>query len=235
MSAMATPVQRRKPRNYVRLLLLFLAGLLSLTLAAAAGFWLYGPSLLAPRENFEQGPGGAVAYIGLSNQLRAQMDEFWSGQDVRLTMNQEEFSGMVSSAILSGQTPANPVTKVRSYLPEGEIQVDMIMVLPYAEVPEQFRNQPIGVTLDLEPTVDRFGQIEFRITYAKLGRIPVPVSLIKQVGRRFGINTVGYDAEEAAIRLPITDLIAGNFGRNIVIREFISSSGTLSLLMAMPE
>lgn len=232
---MATHVRRRQPRNHVRILLLFLVGLLGLTLAAAAGFWLYGPTLLLPREDFEQGPGGAIAYIGLSNQLRSQMNEFWSGDDVRLTMNQDEFSGMVSSAILSGQRPSNPITKVRSYLPEGEIQVDMVMVLPYEQVPEKFRNQPIGVTLDLEPTVDRFGQIEFRITYAKVGRIPVPVSLIKQAGRRFGLNVVGYDAEEAAVQLPITDLIAVNFGRNIVIREFTSSKGNLTLVMAMPQ
>lgn len=232
---MADPVKRRRPRSFARLLLYLLVGLFSLTAAAAGGFWLFGLAWIAPREDFEQGPGGAIAYISLSNQLRSQMDEFWSGQDVRLTMNQAEFSGMVSSAILSGQSPANPITKVRSYLPEGEIQVDMVMVLPYAQVPEKFRHKPIGLTLDLEPRVDRFGQIEFRITYAKVGRIRVPVGLIRQVGRRFGVNVVGYDAEAAAIQLPITDLIASNFGRNIVIREFISSKGNLTLLMAMPS
>lgn len=232
---MADLAKKRRPRSRPRLLRFCLGGLFGLTLAAAAGFWLFGPALLAPREDFTQGPGGAVAYIGLSNQLRSQMSKFWSGQDVRLTMNQAEFSGMVSSALLSGQTPANPIRKVRSYLPEGEIQVDMVMELPYDQVPEKFRNQPIGLTLDLEPTVDRFGQIEFRITHAKVGRIRVPVFLIKQVGRRLGIHAAGYDAEEAAIQLPITDLIAGNFGRNIVIREFMSSNGNLVLVMAMPE
>ncbi|MDF2630720.1 MAG: hypothetical protein K0R39_4551 [Symbiobacteriaceae bacterium] len=232
---MANEVKRRRPRSVSRVLLLSLAALFALTLAAAAGFWLYGPSLIAPREDFVQGPGGAVAYIGLSNQLRTQMDEFWSGTDVRLTMNQAEFSGMVSSAILSGQTRATPVRKVRSYLPEGEIQVDMVMELPYSKVPEKFRNQPIGLTLDLEPAVDRMGQIEFRITHAKIGRIRVPVGLIKFIGQRFPLNITGYDPREATIELPITDLIAGNFGRNIVIREFASTKGNLTLVMSMSQ
>lgn len=211
----------------------FLVWLLILAVAGAGGLWWFGPDLVAPREDFVQGPGGAVAYIPLSNQLRGQTKQFLTGQDVRVTVNQEEFSGMLASALLSGRGQENPVRKVRAYLPEGGLQVDSILELPYAQVPERFRNRPVGLTLDLQPVVSAEGEVQFRIAHARVGVIPVPVSLIKWAGQRLPLNVSGFNAREARIDLPISDLIAGSFGRNLTIKQFSSSQGKLTLVIAM--
>ena len=232
---MAVVMKRQRRRGFFRIFFSFLAFLLILLIAGAAGLWYIGPDLIAPREEFTQGPGGVVAYISLSTQLRTQTQAFLSGQDVRLAMNQDEFSGMVSSALLSNRQAGNPVRKVRAFLPEGQIQVDTILELPYDKVPEQFRDRPIGLTLDLQPTVTESGDVQFRIIYAKVGRIRVPVSLIKWAGRRIPVAVAGFDAKEATIALPVGDLIASNFGRNINIKEFTSHDGQLALVMNMPQ
>lgn len=217
----------------MKLIRTFLAWILILAVAGAAGLWWFGPDLVAPREDFDQGPGGAVAYITLSNQLRGQTQQFLGGKDVKIIVNQEEFSGMLASALLSGRGQENPVRKVRAYLPEGQLQVDTILELPYAQVPERYRNRPIGLTLDLQPVVSAEGEVQFRITHAKVGMIPVPVSLIKWAGQRLPLKVSNFDLKEATIELPISDLIAGSFGRNLTIKQFDSSKGQLTLVVAM--
>ncbi|HYF91112.1 MAG TPA: hypothetical protein VD969_02580 [Symbiobacteriaceae bacterium] len=226
-------MRKKRPRSFFRILVSMLAWLLVLATAAAGVLWWFGPDLVAPREDFEQGPGGVVAYISLSNQLRSQSEQFWSGQDVDFVVNEAEFSGMVASALLSNRQPDSPIRKVRAYLPEGELQIDMILRLPYPQVPEKFRNRPVGLTVDLQPAVSERGQVEFLITHAKVGRIPVPVSLIKWAGRRTQLDIPWFDAKTASIQLPVSEMITSNYGRNIVIKEFTSSGGKLSLVMAM--
>jgi hypothetical protein len=217
-------------RSFPQLLLRALFWLVALAVAGAGALWLFGPALIAPREDFVQGPGGVVAYISLSNQLRSQTAQFLTGKDVRLVVKAEEFSGMVSSALLSGRQATNPITKVRASLPDGQIRVDMVLDLPYEQVPERFQG-PVGVTLHLQPIVAVGGQLRFQITGATLGRIPVPVRFIKWAGQRLKLNINGYDPREATIQLPISDVVAGSLGRNIAIKQFTCAQGQLTLVM----
>lgn len=230
---MTVLTRRPRRRGVFRILFSLLAWLLVLAVAGVGALWYFGPALIAPVVDFPQGPGGVVAYIGLSNQLRSQTVPFLAGQDVRLTMNEEEFSGMVGSAVLSGKQQENPVRKVRAYLPEGQIQVDMILELPYEQIPQHYRNRPVGLTVDLQPEVSAAGEVQFLITRARLGRIPVPVEAIKWAGERVPFSHPSFDAKAATIKLPVGDLIAGNFGRNIRIKQFTSSQSKLTLVMAM--
>lgn len=211
-----------------------LAGLVGVAVLLALAVWAYGPYWLAPVEDFAQGPGGAVAYVSLYQQLNRQGGQFWAGGDLTIVMNQEEFSGMVSSALLSGRRPENPIRKVRTTLIDGEIRVETILQLPYEQVPERYRG-PIGLKLRLRPAVAQNGVVQFQISRATVGRIPIPTALIRWAGRAFPINAPGFNAQDPSISLPVSDAIASHFGRQVRIKQFSANGGQMSMVIAMQQ
>ncbi|MFZ5813922.1 MAG: hypothetical protein ACOY93_01285 [Bacillota bacterium] len=228
MAVTAPPVAAPHPARRRSLLrsaaaLLLLPGLL----------WWSGPALLAPVQDFAQGPGAAVAYVSLSHQIREQSAQFWTGGDVQIRLAQEEFSGMLASALLTGRRPTDPIQRVRGSLAGGEVKVEAVLSLPYSQVPERFRG-PIGLRLWLQPVVTRSGLVQFRITRAHAGRIPVSPALIRLAGRLLPATAPGFNAAAAAIDLPLSDMVSGSLGRRLEIKRFSAESGQLHLTIAVP-
>lgn len=197
-------------------------------------FFLALPGLLAPVEDFVQGPSGIVGYVALSNQLRAQSEAFWTGGDVVLRLTEEEFSGMLSSALLSGRQPGDPIRRVRGTLAQGEIWVDMVLQLSSRSVPSLLRG-PIGLRLRLAPEVAPSGDVVFCISGTALGRLAIPPSLIRLLGRWDVIDFPGFDARTARISLPLGNMVAASLGRRLEIKEVLAEQGQLSLTIALPE
>ena len=209
------------------------AAVLILLVATGTLLWWSGPLLLAPVEDFAQGPGGAVAYVSLSNQIRDQSAEFWTGGDVHIRLTQEEFSGMLSSALLTGRKPGDPIQRVRGSLVDGEVKVESVVHLPFAVVPDRFRG-PLGLKLRLSPVVTETGLVQFRITRAFAGRVPISPALLRLAGRIAPVAMPGYDAGQATILLPLSDMVSGSLGRRLEIKEFHTGNGHLTLTIAMP-
>ena len=226
----ATP--RRHRRLVYRLLLRSLLILLMLPLAGGLAVWAYGPYWIAPMEDFAQGPGGAVAYITLINQITDQAPLFWAGQDVNLVMTEAELSGMVSSALLSGQTDDSPIRKVRADLVDGELRVETVLRFRRPDVPTRYHG-PIGLKVRLSPTVGENGRVQFKITRATLGRIPLPRSIIRWAGGMLPATPPGYDPQEVAVTLPLGEMVASQLGRQIAIRSVSADDRRLHLAIAL--
>jgi hypothetical protein len=207
--------------------------LLCLLVAMGGALWFFGPTLVSPVEDFAQGPGAAVAYISLARQMAEQAPEFWEGHDVKLLVKEDEFSGMLSSALLSGRQAGNPVQRVRSSLERNRLQVETILSLQDPRIPAQFQSIPVGVRLWLRPTVTDSGQIEFAITRAALGQIPVPAAAIRWAGRHLPVSTPGFDAPQATITLPVSQMVTAQFGRNVQLKQFRVTDADLELVLAM--
>lgn len=233
--AVAAPRPTAAPSGRLRLRTLsrLMAAVLPLTLAVFSLLWWTGPRLLAPVEDFVQGPGGAVAYVSLANQFREQSAEFWTGGDVHIRLHQEEFSGMLSSLLLTGRRSTDPIQRVRGSLVDGEVKVETVIHLPYDAVPERFRG-PLGLKLRLHPVVTDTGLVQFRITRAYAGQVPVSPALIRWVGRIASPTMSGYNAREATILLPLSDMVSSSLGRRLEIREFNAEGDQLHLTIAMP-
>jgi hypothetical protein len=226
--------EQTKTVRWGRLLIWVVAALLILPAAGVAALWAYGPYWIAPVEDFTQGPGGAIAYVSLYNQIQSQAANFWSGGDVHLEMNQAEFSGMLSSALLSGKRPDAPIQKVRTGLLDGQIRVETVLMLPYPSIPERYQG-PVGLKLRLRPMVAGNGTIRFQITRATLGRIPIPPQLIQWAGRLYDLNMPGFNANGPSIQLPAGDMIASQLGRSVTIKRFTADEGKLTMVIAMPQ
>lgn len=210
-----------------------LLGLVAPPLLAALLWWA-APALLAPVEPFEQGPGGAVAYVSVTKQIRDQSKEFWTGGDVQIRLTEEEVSGMIASALLTGRQPGDPIEKARGQIVDGELRVETVVTLPYEQVPERLRG-PLGISVRLSPVVTETGVVQFQITRARVGRVRVPAALIRLAGRLYNLDRPGFDARAATINLPISDLVSQSLGRRLEIKEFSTRDGELSLTIAMPE
>lgn len=215
-----------------RLLACALAGALLLVPSLVLVLLLSAPALMAPAQDFTQGPGGAGAYVSLWNQLQDQYPEFWSGAEIQLTMSEAEFSGMVSSALLSGRGPADPLQKVRAGLDDGEIRVETVLNLPWPEIPERYRG-PVGLGVSLRPVVLESGLIRFRISRAQVGQIPVPLVAIRWAGRLVPAGVQGFDPLSASISLPVGDMVAASLGRRLAIRNVTAEVGRLTLTLAL--
>lgn len=211
-----------------------LALLCTALVAAGALLWWAAPGLLAPVADFEQGPGGTAAYVAVAMQIREQSAAFWTGGDVHLRLNEAEVSGMLSSALLSGGSPEGPLARVRGGVDDGAILVEAVLRPPPGQVPDRLSG-PVGLRLRLAPEVDETGLIQFRITQAHLGKVPVSPALLRLAGRAVRPQWQGYDAREAAFILPISDMISQALGRRIEIRSFAAEAGQLRLTIAMPE
>lgn len=224
----AAPPGRSRQRSFFQIV----AVALLLAITTGALFWWSGPRLLAPVEDFVQGPGGAIAYVSLSNQIREQSGEFWTGGDVQIRLDQEEFSGMLSSVLLTGRQSTDPIQRVRGSLVNGEMKVESVVHLPFDVVPERFRG-PLGLSLRLNPVVTDRGLVQFRITRAFAGRVPISPTLIRWVGRLISVSVPGYDAREATVLLPLSDMVSQSLGRRLEIKEFSAGGGQLHLTIAM--
>jgi hypothetical protein len=209
----------------------------AILLALATGtllFFVALPGLLAPVEDFAQGPSGIVGYVSLSNQLRAQSEAFWTGGDVELRLTEEEFSGMLSSALLTGRQPGDPIQRVRGTLAQGEIWIDTVLQMRSPSIPTRLQG-PIGLRLQLVPEVAPSGDVLFRINRTTLGRLPIPPALIRLLGEAEVIDFPGFDARTASISLPLGDLVATSLGRRLEIKQVLAERGLLSLTIALPE
>lgn len=197
-------------------------------LALLAGL-VYGliPALLAPVEDFPQGPGGAMAYASLSQQVRAQYAAFWGGKNVELVLTEPEFSGVVSSVLLTGQRAESPIRKVRATLTPGAIGVDAVVRLEQAPGPERFHG-PFGLRLTLAPAlVD--GTVRFHIAQAKVGRLPLPPRVIALIGNRIP----GFNATEATFDLPLAGWLSTQLGHEVRILGLAAESGKLRMTVSL--
>lgn len=201
---------------------------------ALTGLWLLGPVLIAPVEPFDQGPGGAIAYVSLYNQLQEQAPQLYGGKDLNLQLNEAEFSGMVSSALLSGRRSSNPIHKVRADLNGGKIYLETVLRFADDQVPERYQG-PIGVRLALEPGVEEYGMVQFRIAHVAVGRIPIPRNLIQWVGRQFSLDIPGFDAVSATITLPLGDVLANQVGRPVNVKDFTVNENALIMVLSLPD
>jgi len=195
-------------------------------LAIGTGLWWAGPSWLAPTEDFAQGPGGAAAYISLSQQLRDQWTAVSRGGEIRLVMTEEEFSGMLASVLLSGRGEDRAVRKVRGRLAGEQIRVDAVLHSRDPRLPARYQ-RPVGLTLYLNPEVAGDGAVRFLIRQARAGRIPLPLPLLRWTGRWFQVP--GFDAQRLALTLPLVDLVQGQLGRKVDVTEFAARGGKLYL------
>jgi hypothetical protein len=197
-----------------------------------AGVWFFGPALIAPRVNFEQGPGGAIAYISIAQQLRTQATALWNGKDISLKVTEPEFSGMLSSALLSGRTQHNPLRKVRAELRADQIRVESVLMVIDDRVPKRFQG-PIGLELWVRPQMAAGAQVRFQITSAAIGRIPVPIRLIQWAGRTLQVDTPGFSASDAAITLPLGDMVGSQIGRKVELKQFSVQQAELTMMAAV--
>ena len=209
-----------------------LVTILVLCLLLPAGVWVFGPALIAPRVDFEQGPGGAIAYISIAQQLRTQAAALWNGKDISLKVNEQEFSGMLASALLSGRTQHNPLRKVRAELRADQIRVESVLMVIDDRVPERFQG-PIGLELWVRPQMAADGQVRFQITSAAIGRIPVPISLIQWAGRTLQVDTPGFSASDATITLPLGEMVGSQIGRTVQLKEFSVDQMELTMVAAV--
>lgn len=228
------PRPRRRRLRFGSLLLRLIAVMLVLVLLASGGLWVFGPVLIRPVDYFAQGPGAAIAYVSLARQMASQAPEFWAGQEIQLVVNEDEFSGMLASALLSGRQPGNPVRRVRSTLSRGSIAVDSVLLLTDPRIPERFQGE-VGLRLWLRPTVTKSGQVDFAIIRAAVGRIPVPVALIRWAGQYLPVSTPGFDARQAVISLPVSQMVTAQFGRNVKLKQFSVTDQELTLMLVMPK
>jgi uncharacterized protein YpmS len=221
------PVSHRLKLIVLPMLLLLLPGI-SLSL-----LWVYGPVLVAPQENFVQGPGGAVAYVNLWRQVQAQQAAFWSGQEVEIRIEEAELSGMISSALLSGRAATDPLRKVRTQMIDQQIRVETILHAHDSRVPNRYQGL-VGLNLRLQPTVEEDGLVRFQITRTQLGTLPIPIWLIQWLGRYVPADTPHFQAREAAIRFPLSEMIASQLGRSVLVKGLEVRGEELRIRLSLP-
>lgn len=214
----------RRPRRLPLLGVLLLLGALSL--------WWLVPTLLAPIEPFAQGPSAVVAYVSLWNQLQAQASPFWAGQEIQIHLNDEEFSGMLSSALLSGKRPANPLEKVRGQLLGSQVGVEAVLRLPTAKLPSAWQG-PIGLRVGLAPDGVEGGQVRFRIDSVQAGRLPIPLGLVRWAAQFAPQPPTGIDLQAGTIALPVSDLVSQSLGRPLAVKSVAVVDGQLQIAIAM--
>jgi hypothetical protein len=204
-----------------------------LPLLTAATLWFAGPSLFAPVEDFPQGPGGAIAYISLYKQLQPQLGKLLTGKDLTLTMTPAEANGMLASALLAGRRPGAPIEKVRSSLGENVITVDLILQFEKQAVPERFRG-PIGLRLELVPVMTPDGRLAGQVRSVKLGRVPVPLALVRWAGTNFSLATPEFDPAGPTLYVPVSALVSHELGRPLTIKTIQVSDRGLTLTVSNP-
>lgn len=226
----AAPAARRRSERSTRRRRLSLIG--APLLLGALAFWWLLPALLAPVEPFAQGPSAVVAYVSLWNQLQAQSGPFWAGQEVQIRLNAEEFSGMLSSALLSGKRPTNPLERVRGQLSGSQVGVEAVLRLDAAHLPIPWES-PIGLRIGLSPDGVADGQVHFRIASVQAGRLPIPLGLVRWAARFAPQPPTGLDLRAGTIALPVSDLVSQSLGRPLAVTSLAVSDGSLQIAIAM--
>lgn len=223
----------RRPKSPLRPLKWLVVSLFWLLVAAVGAAWVFGPAWIAPLKDFPASPGGAVAYISLATQLRQQGTQIATGKDFTVEMNEEEFTGLLTSVLMSNKQPTNPLDKVHAALLPDLLQIEGVLRLPYEQIPARFQG-PIGLELWLRPHLEQGGQVRLQVIRAALGRVPVPLQWIRWVGQRYPVAIPGYDPNEISISLPMADLMRQQVGRPVKVKGFRADTDKLTMTLALP-
>lgn len=189
------------------------------------------PYLLRPTLSFQQGPGGEVAYISLLRQLTSQAVSVARGNPVQLRLTEEEFSGLVSSAVLSDWEGPIPQPRLRTRLVDGNIRLEAIVPLDQMDQPWRLI-RAVGLTLDLSPSVPPNGPPRFRILHAAIGRIPVSPGVIRLLGKTFAGQVPELDPNEPALLLPMDDLVIAALNRGLTVKQMQVQGNTVLLTVS---
>lgn len=192
-------------------------------------FWIFLPSLLSPVAPFEQGPGAAVAYISLVQQLRAQQSTLDRGGALTLRFTEPEWNGLLASAILSGRGADFPVKRVRSFLLTDGVQLDTIIEPPPGALPSRFE-RPIGLQADLQLlSLDGGRSVTFGLSRLRLGWLTVPNSALKLIVPRLGNPLPWFDPSGLRLTLPLADMVEAQIGRPIKLTQVSLRPGQVVL------
>lgn len=202
--------------------------LLAFPIVLLVAFFLSLPILIQPVEQFEQGPGAAVAYVSLAQQLRAQEIALAQGGQITLRFTEEEWNGLLASAILSGRGPNFPVKRIRSVLLEDGVRLDSIVEPPPGALPSQFQ-RPIGLQVDLHLLTLTDRALTFEISGLRLGYLTVPNYALRELGPRLGNPLPGLDTERLRLTLPLADLVEAQVKRSVKLDQITLRPGQVIL------
>lgn len=202
--------------------------LLAFPIVLVVLFFLSLPLLIQPVESFEQGPGAAVAYVSLAQQLRAQEVALAQGGQITLRFSEEEWNGLLASAILSGRGTDFPVKRIRSILLTDGVRLDSIIEPPAGALPSQF-DRPIGLQVDLHLLTLADRSLTFDISGLRLGYLTVPNYALRELGPRLGNPLPGLDTEHLRLTLPLADLVEAEIKRSVKLEEISLRPGQVIL------
>jgi hypothetical protein len=213
-----------KERNLRRTIMALLAFPVVVTLL----FLIFLPNLLSPVESFEQGPGAAVAYVSLTQQLRAQEASLARGGQITLRFTEPEWNGLLASAVLSGRGETFPVKRIRSVLLQDGVRLDTIIEPPPGAVPRWFE-RPIGLQTDLHLIAQDGRTATFGVANLRLGWLTVPSAALRQLAPRLGNPLPDFDPASLRITLPIAQMIEGQIKRSVQLKEISLRPGQVIL------
>lgn len=202
--------------------------LLAFPIVLALLFILFLPTLISPVEQFEQGPGAAVAYISLAQQLRAQEPTLAKGGRITLRFTDSEWNGLLASAILSGRGPEFPIKRVRSVLLQDGVRLDSIVEPPKGALPRMFE-RPIGLQVDLHLLSTDERSLTFDLSNLRLGYLTVPNYALRELAPRLGDPLPGFDAEQLRFTLPLADIVEAQIERSVKLSEISLRPGQVVL------
>lgn len=191
-------------------------------------FILFLPTLISPVEEFEQGPGAAVAYISLAQQLRAQEATLSQGGRITLRFTEAEWNGLLASAILSNRGPNFPVKRIRSFLLEDGVRLDSIIDPPPGSLPRMFE-RPIGLQADLHLLSLDERTITFDLSGLHLGYLTVPNYALRELAPRLGNPLPGLDAEHLRLTLPLAEMVEAQVKRSVKLSQISLRPGQVIL------
>lgn len=191
-------------------------------------FVLFLPKLIEPIDPFEQGPGAAVAYVSLVQQLRAQEEIVASGGQITLHLTEQEWNGLLASAILSGKGSDFPVKRIRSALLQDGLRLETIIEPPPGTLPRQLE-RPIGLRADLRLLALDERTLSFTLADLRLGYLPVPNYALRTLAPRLGNPLPGFDLTNLRLTLPLADLVEGQVHRNVSLNSVNLGDGRVLL------
>jgi hypothetical protein len=202
--------------------------ILSLPFLLVGLFWLALPTLLAPVESFDQGPGAAIAYASLVQQLRAQEPTLQRGGELSLRFTEDEWNGLVASAVLSGRGESFPVKRIRTQLLTDGVRLDAVVEPLPDRVPDRFE-RPIGIQAALH--LESLGAREaiFSLSQIRLGWLPVPNTMLTTLSGRLGNPIPGLDPQSARLTVPLAQLIEGQVQRAVQLKTLKIKPGQITL------
>ncbi|HLO02815.1 MAG TPA: hypothetical protein VK191_06905 [Symbiobacteriaceae bacterium] len=191
-------------------------------------FILLLPTLIGPVEQFEQGPGAAVAYVSLVQQLRAQEGALTKGGRITLRFTEAEWNGLLASAILSGRGEGFPVKRIRSALLSDGVRLDSIIEPPPGALPGQFE-RPLGLQVDLHLIALDERTLSFELSSLRLGYLTVPNYALRELAPRLGNPLPGFDSERLRLTMPLADMVEAQIKRSVKLSEISLQPGQVIL------